>query len=91
MGGLWGALATGIFASAAINSGGADGLLWGGGLQFAKQLAGVAAVGTFAFVVTWGLGKLVDSTIGLRVKEEEEIVGLDLAQHGERAYGGILP
>ena len=72
MGGLWGALATGIFASLAINPGGADGLLWGGGLQFAKQLAGVAVVGAFAFAATWGLGKLVDYTIGLRVKEEEE-------------------
>ncbi len=91
MGGIWGALATGIFASAAINSGGADGLLWGGGLQFAKQVAGVAAVGAFAFTATWVLGKLVDRTIGLRVKEEEEIVGLDISQHGERAYGGILP
>jgi Amt family ammonium transporter len=91
MGGLWGVLATGIFASAAINSAGADGLLWGGGLQFAKQMAGVAAVGAFAFTATWVLGKLVDRTIGLRVKDEEEIVGLDISQHGERAYGGILP
>jgi Amt family ammonium transporter len=88
MGGLWGALATGIFASAAINSGGADGLLWGGAVQFAKQIAGAAAVGAFAFTATWMLGKVVDATIGLRVKEEEEIVGLDISQHGERAYGG---
>jgi Amt family ammonium transporter len=88
MGGLWGALATGIFASTAINSGGADGLLWGGAVQFAKQIAGAAAVGAFAFTATWVLGKVVDATIGLRVKEEEEIVGLDISQHGERAYGG---
>ncbi|MFC1847749.1 ammonium transporter [Chloroflexota bacterium] len=91
MGGLWGAIATGIFASAAINSAGADGLLWGGGLQFAKQIAGVAAVGAFAFTATLVLGKLVDRTVGLRVEEHEEIVGLDISQHGERAYGGILP
>jgi Amt family ammonium transporter len=91
MGGLWGVIATGIFASVAINSGGADGLLWGGSLQFAKQIAGVAAVAAFAFAATWGLGKLVDITIGLRVKEDEEVVGLDISQHGERAYGGILP
>jgi len=91
MGGLWGALATGIFASVTINSAGADGLLWGGGLQFAKQIAGVAAVAAFAFSGTWILGKLVDVTIGLRVKDEEEVVGLDISQHGERAYGGILP
>ncbi len=91
MGGLWGVVATGIFASAAINAGGADGLLWGGAMQFAKQIAGVAAVAAFAFAATWGLGKLVDITIGLRVKEDEEVVGLDISQHGERAYGGILP
>lgn len=91
MGGLWGALATGIFASTAVNAAGADGLLWGGGLQFAKQIAGAAAVGAFAFSATWLLGKLVDRTIGLRVKEEEEVVGLDISQHGEKAYGGLLP
>lgn len=91
MGGLWGVVATGIFASAAINGSGADGLLWGGATQFAKQIAGVASVAAFAFAGTWGLGMLVDRTIGLRVKEHEEIVGLDVSQHGERAYGGILP
>ncbi|MEE8372498.1 MAG: ammonium transporter [Dehalococcoidia bacterium] len=90
MGGLWGALATGIFASAAI-SGGVDGLLWGGGMQFLKQIAGVAAVGGYAFAATLVLGKIVDVTIGLRVGEHEEEVGLDLSQHGERAYGSILP
>ncbi len=87
--GVWGALATGIFASASI--GGVDGLLWGGGVQFGKQIAGVAAVGVFAFVATLVLGKLVDRFIGLRVKSEEEEVGLDISQHGERAYGGLLP
>jgi Amt family ammonium transporter len=90
MGGVWGALATGIFASAAVNAAGADGLIGGGGLQFAKQLAGIAAVAAFAFAGTWILGKIVDSTIGLRVTEDEETVGLDISQHGERAYGGIL-
>jgi len=89
MGGVWGALATGIFATAAV--GGVDGLLGGNGIQFAKQLASVAAVGTYAFTATWLLGKLVDKIIGLRVKEHEEVVGLDLSQHGERAYGGIVP
>jgi Amt family ammonium transporter len=89
MGGIWGALATGIFATASV--GGVDGLLWGGGSQFGKQIAAVAAVAAFAFAVTWALGKLVDMTIGLRVEEEEEVVGLDISQHGERAYGGRLP
>ena len=90
MGGVWGALATGIFASVAVNSAGADGLLFGNAMQLAKQLAGVAAVGVFAFAATWILGKIVDITIGLRVSETEEMVGLDISQHGERAYGGML-
>lgn len=90
VGGLLGMLATGIFASLAVNSAGADGLIAGNGAQFLKQLLGVAAVGTYAFVVTWILGKLVDLTIGLRVGKSEETVGLDISQHGERAYGGLL-
>jgi len=90
MGGTWGALATGIFASVAVNSAGADGLLLGNATQLAKQLTGVAAVWAFAFGGTWILGKLVDATIGLRVSRAEETVGLDISQHGERAYGGAL-
>ena len=91
MGGVWGVLATGIFASAAVNAAGADGLIGGGGIQFAKQLAGIGAVAAFAFAGTWILAKIVDGTMGLRVTEDEEIVGLDISQHGERAYGGIVP
>jgi Amt family ammonium transporter len=90
MGGIWGALATGIFASVAVNSAGADGLLFGNAMQLAKQLAGIAAVCAFALIATWILGKIVDATIGLRVSATEETVGLDISQHGERAYGGML-
>lgn len=90
MGGTWGALATGIFASVAVNSAGADGAIFGNFPQLAKQLAGVAAVWAFAFGATWILGKLVDVTIGLRVPAAEETVGLDISQHGERAYGGVI-
>lgn len=90
LGGIWGALATGIFATVSVNAGGADGLLLGNGMQFLKQVVGVVAVGGFAFVVTWLLGKLVDVTMGLRVNETEEMLGLDISQHGERAYGGLL-
>ncbi|MDP6577459.1 MAG: ammonium transporter [Dehalococcoidales bacterium] len=90
MGGTWGALATGIFANAAVNSAGADGLLLGNVLQLSKQFIGVAAVWVFAFVATLVLGKLIDITIGLRVGGMEETVGLDISQHGERAYGGVL-
>jgi Amt family ammonium transporter len=91
MGGIWGTFAVGIFASVAVNEAGANGVIHGNPMLLAKQLAGIAAVAAFAFVVTWILGKLVDVTIGLRVKEEEEVVGLDISQHGERAYGGIAP
>jgi Amt family ammonium transporter len=89
MGGVWGAIAVGIFATASV--GGVDGLIGGNAAQLGKQIAGVVAVGSFAFFATLALGKIVDATIGLRVKEHEEVVGLDISQHGERAYGGTLP
>ena len=88
MGGIWGALATGIFATAALTDG-SGGLLTGNGAQLLKQALGVAAVGGFAFGGSWLLGKLVDVTIGLRIKDTEETVGMDISQHGERAYGGL--
>ncbi|NOZ58882.1 MAG: ammonium transporter [Euryarchaeota archaeon] len=81
MGGTWGAIATGIFASV-----GATGLLAGNPSQVVTQLVGVVATWIYAFVVTFVLAKILDATMGLRVSEEEEDVGLDIAQHGERAY-----
>ena len=83
MGGLWGALATGIFAAAAVN--GASGLLEGNVHQFVANATGAFAALIYAFVVTYILAVAVDKTIGLRVTEEEEYVGLDISQHGERA------
>ena len=88
VGGIWGALATGIFASSAIS--GTPGLLEGNIAQMLTQFIGVVAVAAFAFAATWVLGKLVDVTVGLRVGQMDETVGLDLSQHGERAYGGLL-
>jgi len=90
LGGIWGALATGIFATVSVNPAGADGLIMGNAMQLLKQLIGVISVGGFAFIMTLVLGKLVDKTIGLRVGQVEETVGLDISQHGERAYGGFL-
>jgi len=90
LGGIWGALATGIFATVSVNSAGADGLIMGNAMQLLKQLIGVVSVGGFAFIATLGIGKLVDKTMGLRVGQAEETVGLDISQHGERAYGGLL-
>jgi Amt family ammonium transporter len=88
MGGIWGALATGIFANSAVS--GIPGLFEGNGAQVLTQFVAVIAVAAFAFIVTWILGKLVDVTVGLRVGQAEETIGLDLSQHGERAYGGLL-
>lgn len=81
MGGLWGAIATGIFASAAI--GGVDGLIYGNVHQFLIQILDAFVAVLYAFVVTFILAKLVDNVMGLRVTEEEEYVGLDISQHGE--------
>jgi Amt family ammonium transporter len=90
VGGILGMLAVGIFASLTVNSAGADGLLSGNGVQLLKQLIGIVTVGTYAFVITLITGKLVDVAIGLRVDKTEETVGLDISQHGERAYGGLI-
>ncbi len=83
MGGLWGAIATGIFATAAI--GGYSGLLEGNVHQFIANVIGALSALAYAFVVTLALAYVIDKTIGLRVSEEEEYVGLDISQHGERA------
>jgi len=81
IGGFWGAIATGIFAS--VN---AKGLLLGNVHQFIAQIIGAVSAVVYAFVVTLILAKIVDAVIGLRVSEEEEYVGLDISQHGEVAY-----
>jgi len=90
IGGILGMIFVGVFATLSVNPAGADGLLYGNAMQLGKQLVGIVTIGAYAFAVTWGLGKLVDKTIGLRVSAAEEAVGLDLSQHGERAYGGLL-
>ncbi|MBI2906405.1 MAG: ammonium transporter [Chloroflexi bacterium] len=90
VGGIWGTLAVGLFATAAVNSAGADGVLLGNGAQLVKQFVGVVAVSAYAFGATWVLGKVVDIVVGLRVKGDEETVGLDISQHGERAFGGSV-
>jgi len=81
LGGFWGALATGLFATV-----GATGLFFGNPKQFVIQLVAVVSVMAFSFIVSLILLKLVDVTVGLRVSEEEEIQGLDLTQHGETGY-----
>ena len=86
MGGLWGALATGLFATKAVNDTGANGLFYGNPMQFVIQaIAAIIAI-VFAFGVTFIVAKILDKTMGLRVSENEEEVGLDISEHGERAY-----
>jgi len=88
VGSIWGVLAAGIFASSAV--GGTAGLFEGNAGQLLTQFIGIITVAAYAFAITWIIAKALDKTIGLRVKQHEEAIGLDLAQHGERAYGGLL-
>jgi len=86
MGGTWGALATGLFASKAINPAGADGLLLGNPAQFLVQAAAAGVSIVFAFGATYLLARILKAVVGLRVSHDEEEVGLDISEHGEPAY-----
>jgi len=86
VGGIWGALATGLFASKAINPAGADGLFFGNPAQLGIQAVAVLVSIAFAFIGTFIILKVIGAFTSLRVTEEEERMGLDLAQHEERAY-----
>lgn len=86
VGGIWGALATGIFASKAVNAAGNDGLLLGNPRQLLVQLIAVGVTVGYTAVATYILYKLVDLVIGVRVDEDAELMGLDVSQHNERAY-----
>jgi ammonium transporter, Amt family len=86
VGGIWGALATGLFASKAVNPAGADGLFFGNPHQLLVQFYAVAVTLVYSGVVTLVIYKVVDAIIGVRVGEKEEAIGLDLTQHREKAY-----
>ncbi len=86
MGGTWGALATGLFATKLVNPAGADGLLAGNPAQFLIQVAAAAAVILFAFGSTFLIASVLKRTVGVRVSGNEEEVGLDISEHGEPAY-----
>ena len=86
VGGVLGILATGLFASKAVNAAGADGLFFGNAAQFGVQLLTVVVVAVFSAAGTFVLLKLVGGMTALRVAPEEEATGLDLSQHNERAY-----
>jgi ammonium transporter, Amt family len=87
VGGLVGALLTGVFADLAVNEAGANGLVNGGGFALlGKQVVAVGATIGFSFLVTFVLLKVVQATVGLRVTQEDEVAGVDLAQHAEAGY-----
>jgi Amt family ammonium transporter len=86
VGGILGTLATGLFATVAVNAGGSNGLFYGNPRQLAVQALAVGVILVYSFVATYGILKLLDKTMGLRVTDEEEVMGLDLSQHGEAGY-----
>ncbi len=86
VGGIWGALATGLWATKTVNPGGADGLFHGNPALLGTQALAVAVTAVFSFGVSWVLFKAIDAWMGLRVTEHEERVGLDLTQHRETGY-----
>lgn len=89
IGGTWGCLATGLFASTAVNPGGANGLFFGNPEQLVIQFISVAATWVFAFGGTLVILYVLKAIMGLRVSTEEEVTGLDLSEHGEVAYAGF--
>lgn len=86
IGGMWGTLATGLFAEAAINAAGANGLFFGNAKLFLIQGLYLIVCITYATIMTWMLYLLVDALLGMRVETQDEMVGLDLTQHHEAAY-----
>jgi Amt family ammonium transporter len=84
--GIWGSIATGLFATMSVNPNGADGLFYGNPSQFLVQIEAVLVVIAFAFVVSFVLLKAINTFSKLRVTPEEEEQGLDISQCGEEAY-----
>jgi len=86
VGGVIGTILLGIFASKAVNAAGADGLIYGGGIFFGKQVIAVVAAALFAFVFTYVMLIIINFITPVKVSEQTEKEGLDAALHGERAY-----
>ena len=86
VGGTFGAIMVGFFASKAINPAGADGLFYGNAGLLGVQVLSVVVAIAYSFVISWVLLKILDKTMGLRVNDEDELDGLDLSQHGESGY-----
>lgn len=86
VGGTWGAIATGLFASVAVNSAGANGLFHGNPALLMKQIIAIVAVGAYAFLLTFVALKAINLFTPLRLSKDDEDTGLDLSQHGEAGY-----
>lgn len=86
IGGTWGAIATGLFASKAVNPAGADGLFYGNAGQLTTQLIGVGISWIFAAVMTFLIIKAIGTFMSVRATTEQEVQGLDITEHGERGY-----
>ena len=86
VGGVWGALATGLFACKAVNAAGADGLFFGNPTQLGIQFVAVITTLLYSFVISWILLKVIDAIFGLRVNKADEIAGLDITEHQEAGY-----
>jgi Amt family ammonium transporter len=86
VGGSLGTIMVGVFASVAVNAGGANGLLFGNSRQLAVQAGSVILIAAYSFAVSMVLFKIIDATMGLRVDKDAETEGLDISQHGEAGY-----
>jgi Amt family ammonium transporter len=86
IGGIWGALATGLFATLSVNPDGANGLFYGNPGQLTAQIIAIVVVGLYSFIGSIVILKVVGTITPLRVTHEEEEAGLDMSQHGEHAY-----
>ena len=90
VGGIFGALMTGVLATKSVNEAGNNGAFYGNVSLLWVQLVGVVATAAFAGIVTFILLKVIDKTIGIRSTEEQQHEGLDLVEHGEKGYNELI-
>jgi Amt family ammonium transporter len=86
VGGVFGSILLGVFASKAINGAGADGLIYGGGYFFIKQVVAVVAASVYAFIFTYLMLIIINKITPVKVNQDDEKLGLDTSLHGEKAY-----
>ncbi|EOG8707172.1 ammonium transporter [Bacillus cereus] len=86
IGGTWGGIATGLFATTTVNSDGANGLFYGNAALLFKQLIAIGATYAFTIIMTYAIIKTINFFLPVRVDEHEEHMGLDISMHGEKAY-----